>query len=215
MTLAVSNLFPIPLQEKFLNQHSGIWNQDLLFNKGARIKIKAGSGSGKTTFVHIIYKVRTDYKGSVQWNTNNLSEINMHDLALLRQKHISIIFQDLRLFSGITALENIQLNKALFDSTLESANINAMASRLGIQHILDQEVALCSYGEQQRIAILRALIQPFDWLIMDEPFSHLDDENILKASALIQEVCDQQEAGFIIMDLEDDDHFAYTQKITM
>jgi putative ABC transport system ATP-binding protein len=94
----------------------------------------------------------------------------------------------------------------------QSNDADEMAARLGISHILHQKAGLCSYGEQQRIAIIRALMQPFDWLIMDEPFSHLDNENIEKAAALITAECNKRNAGFIITDLEDDTHFNYTRQ---
>jgi putative ABC transport system ATP-binding protein len=93
--------------------------------------------------------------------------------------------------------------------------IDTMAERLGVSHILDQRTGLCSYGEQQRIAIIRALIQSFDWLIMDEPFSHLDQENIAKAAALIAEECTKRKAGFMLTDLDDDNHFQYTRVMNL
>jgi putative ABC transport system ATP-binding protein len=89
--------------------------------------------------------------------------------------------------------------------------IDEMAEQLGIASILHQKAAMCSYGEQQRIAIIRSLMQPFKWLLMDEPFSHLDKNNIDKATALIEAGCKKRNAGFILTDLEDDEHFAYTK----
>jgi putative ABC transport system ATP-binding protein len=97
----------------------------------------------------------------------------------------------------------------------ESSIIDAMAERLGITAVLQQRAGLCSYGEQQRIAIIRSLVQPFDWLIMDEPFSHLDHENISKAAELISEECTKRGAGFLLTDLEEDDHFNYTMKLNL
>ena len=93
----------------------------------------------------------------------------------------------------------------------ESNVIDIMAEQLGITSILNQKAATCSYGEQQRIAIIRSLVQPFYWLIMDEPFSHLDKNNIDKATALIEAECKKRKAGFILTDLEDDEHFNYTR----
>ena len=72
---------------------------------------------------------------------------------------------------------------------------------------------MCSYGEQQRIAIVRALIQPFELLLMDEPFSHLDNENILKAAKLIAEECAKRNAGFVLTDLDEDEHFEYSFEV--
>ncbi len=71
------------------------------------------------------------------------------------------------------------------------------------------------YGEQQRIAIIRSLVQPLNWLIMDEPFSHLDKNNIDKARALIESECKKRNAGFILTDLEDDEHFNYTRILNL
>ncbi len=82
---------------------------------------------------------------------------------------------------------------------------------LNITHILGQRAGLCSYGEQQRIAIVRALVQPFSWLLMDEPFSHLDKENAAKAAALIAAECTRRKAGFVLTDLEDDNRFNYSK----
>jgi putative ABC transport system ATP-binding protein len=215
MQLELKQIVPIPLKDKFSKRGSDIWNRHLQFSKGEWVKIKAPSGTGKTTFVHIIYKLRNDYEGTVLWNNKYLNEISGDTLAQLRQQNISVVFQDLRLFPNLTARENIELNRVLQQPFYESNLIDAMAERLGITHILQQRAGLCSYGEQQRIAIIRSLVQPFDWLIMDEPFSHLDYENIMKAAALIAEECKKRDAGFLLTDLEEDDHFNYTQKLNL
>jgi putative ABC transport system ATP-binding protein len=215
MQLELKQIVPIPLKDKFSKRGSDIWNRNLQFSKNEWIKIKAPSGTGKTTFIHIIYKMRHDYEGMVLWSNNELTKIAGDDLAQLRQKNISVIFQDLRLFPNLTARENIELKRVLHTPFYEKSMIDTMAERLGVSHILDQRTGLCSYGEQQRIAIIRALIQPFDWLIMDEPFSHLDQENIAKAAALIAEECTKRKAGFMLTDLDDDNHFQYTRVMNL
>ena len=215
MQINLEQIIPIPLKDKFAKRGSAIWNQQLQFNKGEWIKIKAPSGTGKTTFTHLIYKLRSDYEGTISWNNKDLRTITGNDLAQMRQQNVSVIFQDLRLFTNLTARENIELNRVLQQPYYESSMIDTMAERLGITHILQQRAGLCSYGEQQRIAIVRSVIQPFDWLIMDEPFSHLDQENIAKASALIAEECTKRNAGLILTDLEDDTHFNYTRTLNL
>jgi ABC-type lipoprotein export system ATPase subunit len=215
MRLQLQNIIPVPLKDKLLQRNSDVWNKPLQFESTDFIKIKAPSGTGKTTLVHIIYKLRKDFEGVVLWNNKNLSAIKQEELAILRQQNISIIFQDLRLFPNITARENIELNRVLQQPFYESNVIEEMAGQLGITSILDQKAAMCSYGEQQRIAIIRSLVQPFDWLIMDEPFSHLDKNNIDKATALIEAECKKRNAGFILTDLEDDEHFNYTQVLNL
>ena len=215
MQLELQNIIPIPLKDKLLQRNSDVWNKPLHFESGGFIKIKAPSGTGKTTFVHIIYKLRKDFEGEVLWNKKSLLLIKQNELAVLRQQNISIIFQDLRLFPNLTARENIELNRVLQQPIYESNIINEMAEQLGISSILNQKAAMCSYGEQQRIAIIRSLMQPFNWLIMDEPFSHLDKNNIDKAAALVESECKKRNAGFILTDLEDDEHFIYTTQLNL
>lgn len=215
MQLELQNIVPIPLKEKLLQRDSDIWNKTVQFNKGEFVKIKAPSGTGKTTFVHIIYKLRNDFEGKVLWNEKNLSQIKADELASLRQKKISIVFQDLRLFPNLTARENIELKRVMQQPFYESIMIDAMAEELGVASILHQKASMCSYGEQQRISIIRSLMQPFDWLIMDEPFSHLDKKNIDKAAALINAECIKRNAGFILTDLEDDEHFKYSRFLNL
>ena len=82
-----------------------------------------------------------------------------------------------------------------------------MASRLGISNKLNNQVKTCSYGEQQRIAIIRALQQPFEFLLMDEPFSHLDENNRKIATALIEEEAAKRNAGIILADLKRVEYF--------
>jgi ABC-type lipoprotein export system ATPase subunit len=212
MTISLEKLIPVPLKDRLMHRQSDIWNTTVTLQKGDWIKIKAPSGSGKTTLVHIIYNLRGDYEGSVLLNGQSIREMEGDGLALSRQQELSIIFQDLRLFSNLTGRENIELNRVLQKPYYEGSVIDVMAEQLGVTHILEQNAAICSYGEQQRLAIIRALMQPFSWLIMDEPFSHLDRENTRKAAALIQEECRKRNAGFLITDLDEDDHFSYTKQ---
>jgi ABC-type lipoprotein export system ATPase subunit len=215
MTISLHEVVPVPLKEKLLQQASGIWNRDLVFTTPEWIKIKAPSGTGKTTFIHSLYRLRTDFTGEIKWDDRNISTLTAEELAVFRQQKISIVFQDLRLFPHLTAWENIELNRILQTAYCEKERITEMAQILGIDHILQQPAALCSYGEQQRVAIIRALVQPFEWLIMDEPFSHLDKVNAGKAAALITAACKERDAGIIITDLHDDDHFDYSRKLVL
>jgi putative ABC transport system ATP-binding protein len=88
-----------------------------------------------------------------------------------------------------------------------------MLERLGIAEKRDSLCKTMSYGEQQRVAIIRALLQPFDWILMDEPFSHLDHVNIDKAVALISEVAARNHASILLADLEKNDYFSYHKRI--
>ena len=215
MQIELKQVVPVPLKDKFSQRVSDVWNTHAVFKQGEWIKIKAPSGTGKTTLVHILYKMRGDYEGAVLWDDKDLRSIDEATLAQKRQQQVSIIFQDLRLFPHLTARENIELKRVLQTPIYESEEIDKMAAQLGVAHVLHQRAGLCSYGEQQRLAIIRALMQPFSWLLMDEPFSHLDQANMRKAASLIDAECSKRKAGFVLTDLDEDDHFNYTRQLSL
>lgn len=215
MNIELDHIIPTPLKDRFLQRASDVWNTRIQFNQGEFIKIKAPSGTGKTTLVHLLYKLRHDYEGNIRIDNSSILELDENELSLLRQNKVSIVFQDLRLFPNLTARENIELKRVLQTPFYNSDVIDKMAGILGITHVLEQKAGLCSYGEQQRIAIIRSLIQPFELLIMDEPFSHLDIENTKKAAALIETECLKRKAGFIITDLDEDSNFNYTRNLVL
>lgn len=212
MTIELNQLLPTPLKDRFLSRNSDVWNASVRWEQGELIKIKAPSGTGKTTLVHIIYKLRHDYEGTVLFDKLPITALQEGALAELRQQKLSIVFQDLRLFLNLTGRENIELKRVLQSPYYTADKIDNMAEMLGVSHVLQQKAGICSYGEQQRIAIIRALIQPFAWLIMDEPFSHLDKSNTEIAAELIDTECRKRNAGLIITDLEDDENFTYNRQ---
>ncbi|MBX2930780.1 MAG: ATP-binding cassette domain-containing protein [Chitinophagaceae bacterium] len=215
MQITLNNIVPTPLKDTLLKRKSDVWNTTQNFSSNDWIKIKAPSGTGKTTLIHILYKLRFDFDGSLLWNNISTNQINETALATIRQEKLSIIFQDLKLFPNLTARENIELKRVLPKPYYDASAIDLMAEKLGVTHILHQRTGLCSYGEQQRIAIIRALIQPFELLLMDEPFSHLDKENTSIAATLIAEECIRRNAGFVLTDLDDDNHFNYSKQLSL
>jgi putative ABC transport system ATP-binding protein len=189
---------------------SDIWKQDIVLHKGEYIKIVAPSGSGKTSLTQFLYGLRNEYNGTILYDDHNLRGLSAEAIAAYRKDHISIVFQDLRLFAGQTVWENIELKRQL-NPFHPPEKIKAMAEALGIGGKLQQACGKCSYGEQQRVAIIRSLMQPFDFLLMDEPFSHLDDSNSQKAMKLILEESQARGAAIVFADLERVDYFPFTR----
>ena len=185
---------------------SQLWNQSLSFTKGENIHIIAPSGSGKTCFIHFLYGLRKDYKGNILYDNTNIKDFDAEKFSGWRQQFISIIFQDLRLFTQQTVLQNLEIKRLLSPYHSES-RIEAMAKRLGIESKLNKLCSTCSYGEQQRIAIIRALQQPFEFLLLDEPFSHLDENNRQKAMQLMEEEAAERNAAIILTDLKKIEYF--------
>jgi ABC-type lipoprotein export system ATPase subunit len=209
MYLQLQNLLPLYFEES-KKKNSEIWGQDLKFEKGELIKIVAPSGSGKTSLTHFVYGTRSDYSGTITYNGDNTRQFSFENFATLRKDHISIVFQDLRLFPEQTVFENIDIKRQL-NPFHPAEKIEEMVQQLGIGKKLDSKAKTCSYGEQQRVAIIRALMQPFDFLILDEPFSHLDNINRQISMQLMMEEAQLRGATIILADLQRVDFFPYTK----
>jgi len=200
MKYTLRNILPNPLKEQKRGHQSDIWETTCHLEKGKKYLITAPSGKGKSTFLHILYGLRKDFSGKVTLDKNELSTISTNAWADLRKDNLAIVFQDLRLFPKLSALDNILLKSTLHTTKSEAA-IQEMAKQLGIEELLNQSCATLSYGQRQRVAIIRALCQPFDFLFLDEPFSHLDEANTKAAFQLIESVCAEQETGFLLVSL--------------
>ena len=207
MELSLQEILPVYFDVKKADG-SEVWGKSLNFQKGEYIKIVAPSGSGKTSLMHFLYGMRNEYNGDISYNKKNIKSFGIEDFARYRKDHLSIVFQDLRLFPEQTVWENIELKRQL-NPFHPKERIPEMAEHLGISDKLQSKSRICSYGEQQRIAIIRALMQPFDFLLLDEPFSHLDNQNSQLAMQLMLEESKKRNAAIIFADLERIDYFPY------
>ncbi|EFC76666.1 ABC transporter, ATP-binding protein [Segatella buccae D17] len=121
----------------------------------------------------------------------------MTDWIRIRRRHISHLFQELRLFPELTAYENVEIKNKLtnFKSKKE---ITDWFDALGIGDKLDAKIGHMSFGQQQRVAMIRALVQPFDFILADEPISHLDDTNSRAMGDIMMSEAKRQGAGVIV-----------------
>jgi len=209
MNVEIQQLLPSYFS-KSQASNSDIWLRELTIQKGELVEVVAPSGSGKTSLIHFLYGMRADYEGRILYNQKQLTTTDHEELARYRKDHISVVFQDMRLFNSQTVLQNIEIKRQLA-AFHESKMISEMASRLGIAEKLNAICGNCSYGEQQRISIIRALMQPFEILLLDEPFSHLDNNNAEKAMKLILEEATRRKATIIFADLERTPFFPETR----
>lgn len=208
MQLKIEQLIPVPLREKLNQKHSDVWLQNILIESPDYVGVQAPSGTGKTTLIHCLCGLRHDYDGAIFWDNKNLRNLSGEEIAELRTRKVSVIFQDMRLFPDLTAWENLELKRTLTNTVSEKEAAEWM-SRLGIGDKMMALANTLSYGEQQRLAIIRSLLQPFSFLLMDEPFSHLDHQNTTIASQLILEVVKKNNAGLLLADLDENEFFAY------
>ena len=176
---------------------SSIWLHDVTFERGRHYLIEADSGKGKSTFCSYILGYRHDYSGQVLFDDRDSRQYSIADWSELRQRHVSCLFQELRLFPELTAFENVEIKNKLTHHKSRQ-QIEEWFERLGIADKLTAKVGRMSFGQQQRVALMRCLVQPFDFLLADEPISHLDDRNAETMAALVQEEADHQGASIIV-----------------
>lgn len=213
MKLSFYNVVPLPL-EAASHRPESIWNSTFSLECPQKVILHASSGSGKSTFINIIYGLRSDYSGRVTVDETDIATFSLDRWTALRKDRISSVFQDLQLFPKLTVWENVLLKNNLTHHRTEN-QVETMLERLGILDKRQQSCGLLSLGQQQRVAIVRSLLQPFQWLLMDEPFSHLDDENTRLALRLITEETDRNRGGFILTTLNSDYGMDYDRTLAL
>jgi ABC-type lipoprotein export system ATPase subunit len=140
---------------------------------------------------------RHDYTGNVFFDNENTKKFKVRNWVDMRQHHVSHLFQELRLFPELTAYENVEIkNKITGFKSREQ--IVKWFDMLGIGDKLDAKIGRMSFGQQQRVAMIRALVQPFDFILADEPISHLDDNNSDIMAEIMMTEAKAQGAGVII-----------------
>lgn len=207
MNIQLKNIMPFPLSSIEHGKES-IWGKEVFLEQGKKIMLNASSGKGKSTFTNTIFGLRNDYEGELLFNNENTKKFNAEEWTLIRKKKISVVFQDLQLFDNLTVKENLQLKNSLEDIFTEK-ELKEMLALLEIDHKWNDKCGILSMGQQQRLAIVRSLCQHFEFLILDEPFSHLDVVNSAKCLDLINKRCDDLEAGFVLTSLGDEYNFTY------
>jgi ABC-type antimicrobial peptide transport system, ATPase component len=179
------------------DMNSQVWHTECNFEKGNTYLVEAESGMGKSTFCSYLLGYRHDYAGQIFFDKDDVRHYKISQWVTVRQQHIGMLFQEMRLFPELTALENVQIKNRL-TSTVSKATIEDWFSKLGIAEKLHQKAGLLSQGQQQRVAFMRSLAQPFDFLVVDEPISHLDDVNAQLMAEMVMQVKESTQCGVIV-----------------
>lgn len=213
MKIVLDHIMPVPLASI---QHSAnsIWGNFVELNTGEKTLLNASSGKGKSTFTLTTVGLRNDYSGVITYDDRDIKTFTPDDWAIIRQEKISVVFQDLQLFPNLTVGENLLIKNSLHPVYSEQ-EIRKMLERLDIESKWDQQCSLLSMGQQQRVAVIRAMCQPFELLILDEPFSHLDEENTQRCLSMIDERCTEQGAGFVLTTLGDHHKFTFDKELKL
>ena len=190
-------LHTLPLVFQGREPESQIWLQDVTFQKGQTYLVEANSGTGKSSLCSYIIGYRKDYLGTILFDGRDIRTHRISEWTSLRKRNLSLLFQELRLFPELTAMENVEIKNGLTKHKSRK-EIESWFERLGIADKLTAKVGRMSYGQQQRVAMIRALVQPFDFLLVDEPISHLDDVNSAIMGEIMMEEARRQGAGVIV-----------------
>jgi len=199
-TIRLDNVLPVVFAEdaddKSAMRKSGVWNTAMTFDAGKCYCVNAASGTGKTSLCSFIMGVRTDYSGHILFNDTDISTLSVADWCALRRMSLAYLPQELDIFDELTALDNVLLKNRLTDFHTE-AEIRTMFEALEIDNRISRPAGKLSVGQKQRVALIRALCQPFDFILLDEPVSHLDARNNELCAAMVLDAAGKQEAGVI------------------
>lgn len=178
-------------------RRSQVWlKPDMCFDRGCRVCITAESGSGKSSLLSFIYGNRIDYDGRIAFDGVDIRNNSIDRWCAVRTACLALHPQEMRLFPELTVRQNIDIKNCRTRHKTDK-EIYALLERLGIADKADTLAGRLSIGQQQRVAIVRAVCQPFDFILLDEPVSHLDDSNNRIVADIVMEEAGRQGAGVI------------------
>lgn len=169
--------------------------------KGEIVSIVGSSGAGKSTLLHILGTLDKADTGEVFLHNENVSRLKGNNLAAFRNKHIGFIFQFHHLLPEFTALENVCIPGWISDAKRKQINERAeeLLNLLGLKERLHHKPDALSGGEQQRVAVARALINSPDIIFADEPTGNLDSTNAKELHKLFFDLRKEFNQTFLIV----------------
>ncbi|HWX18614.1 MAG TPA: ABC transporter ATP-binding protein [Candidatus Binatia bacterium] len=164
----------------------------------AQVALEGESGSGKTTFLHLIAGILKPDSGRIVLSGQEMSALNEPARDRLRATTIGYIFQSFNLLQGYTCLENVLLGMS-FGAGANRGHSQKLLKRVGLGHRLDHYPRQLSTGQQQRVAVARALANSPKLVLADEPTGNLDHKNARESLALIREACREDGAALLLV----------------
>lgn len=165
---------------------------------GEQRALRGESGSGKTTFLHLLAGILAPDSGSILLAGREITQLSEAGRDRQRAESIGYIFQTFNLLQGHTALENVELGMA-FGRGVDRAQAGALLQRVGLGDKLGYYPRQLSTGQQQRVAVARALANRPKLVLADEPTGNLDRRNAREALQLIREVCRESGAALLLV----------------
>lgn len=174
---------------------------DLQVAKGEIVSLVGASGAGKSTLLHIVGTLDKPDKGTVTINRTDISTLNGKQLSAFRNEHIGFVFQFHHLLPEFTALENVCIPAFIRKVSRTQAEHRAieLLELLGVNHRKNHKPNELSGGEQQRVAVARALVNSPAIVLADEPSGNLDSENATALHQLFVELRSKLDQTFVIV----------------
>lgn len=174
---------------------------DVQINKGEIVSIVGSSGAGKSTLLHILGTLDSPDSGQIFLNHQPLHNLRGQKLAAFRNQHIGFVFQFHHLLPEFTALENVCIPGWIAGRRKKDveAEAKALLESLGLGMRLENKPGALSGGEQQRVAVARALINKPQIVFADEPTGNLDSKNAKELHELFVRLRDEMQQTFLIV----------------
>jgi ABC-type lipoprotein export system ATPase subunit len=166
---------------------------------GGQLALRGESGTGKTTFLHLIAGILAADAGKIELDGAIMTALSEARRDRLRAGKIGYIFQALNLLQGHTALENVVLGMSFGPHGADRLHARELLERVGLGHRLDHFPSQLSTGQQQRVAVARALANRPKLVLADEPTGSLDRRRASESLALIREVCRENGAALLLV----------------
>ncbi len=165
---------------------------------GEQVALEGASGSGKTTLLHLIAGVLQADSGRIVVNGTEITALAEAQRDRVRARDIGYVFQTFNLLQGYTALENVELGM-MFGPGLDAPFARSLLERVGLGDRMDYLPRQLSVGQQQRVAVARALANRPKLVLADEPTGNLDHRHAGESLALIREVCRENGAALLLV----------------
>jgi lipoprotein-releasing system ATP-binding protein len=187
--------------EKYYGELHVLKGVDISITQGEIVSIAGSSGAGKTTLLHILGTLDSPDGGELWFNGQRLDNMKPKELAAFRNKHIGFVFQFHHLLPEFTALENICIPGWIAGENQITLKKKALGllDRLGLSERAEHKPSQLSGGEQQRVAVARALINDPEIIFADEPTGNLDSANATSMHNLFKQLRDELNQTFLIV----------------
>jgi ABC-type lipoprotein export system ATPase subunit len=166
---------------------------------GEQAVIRGRSGGGKTTLLNVIAGLASVDEGRILINKTDLTRLPEAVRDQFRARHIGFVFQTFNLLAGFSALENVLLGMTFTGQRSDAKRASDLLSRVGLGHRLSHKPAALSVGEQQRVAVARALVNRPVLLLADEPTANVDPGHQQQVIDLLRQVCRDENVAMLLV----------------